>query len=119
MEYNRKCKCCKEEFVTNRIDQYFLNRLHQVSFNNAKQSKERERLAFINKPLMKTYRIYKKILNNQSEKTVSKEFLKGRGADLALFNNMQLVNEAFQQCLFDIAIVVKGEMVTLKKIRHD
>jgi hypothetical protein len=118
MEYNRKCKCCKEEFVTNRIDQYFLNRLHQVSFNNAKQSKERERLAFINKPLMKTYRIYKKILNNRSE-TVSKEFLKGRGADLALFNNMQLVNEAFQQCLFDIAIVVKGEMVTLKKIRHD
>jgi hypothetical protein len=118
MEYNRKCKCCKEEFVTNRIDQYFLNRLHQVSFNNAKQSKERERLAFINKPLMKTYRIYKKILNNLSE-TVSKEFLKGRGADLALFNNVQFVDGAFQQCLFDIAIVDKGEMVTLKKVRHD
>ena len=118
MEYNRKCKCCKEEFVTNRIDQYFLNRLHQVSFNNAKQSKERERLAFINKPLMKTYRIYKKILNNLSE-TVSKEFLKGSGADLALFNNVQFVDGAFQQCLFDIAIVDKGEMVTLKKVRHD
>ena len=105
--------------MTNRIDQYFLNRLHQVSFNNAKQSKERERLAFINKPLMKTYRIYKKILNIRSEKTVSREFLKGRGADLALFNNVQLVNEAFQHCLFDIAIVDKGELIKLKKVKHD
>lgn len=119
MEYIRKCKCCQEEFLTNRIDQFFLNRLHQVSFNNLKQSKERERLGSINKALMKSYRIYRKILNFRSEKTVSKEFLRGRGANLALFNNIEEVDGKFVHCLFDIAIVAKGEMITLKKVKHD
>ncbi len=40
----KKCKCCGEEFETNRIDQFFLNRLHQVSFNNKKQSDRRKKL---------------------------------------------------------------------------
>ena len=29
-EYIKKCKCCGEEFETNRIDQFFLNRLHKI-----------------------------------------------------------------------------------------
>ncbi|MEO0037000.1 MAG: hypothetical protein RIQ59_211 [Bacteroidota bacterium] len=118
MEYNRKCKCCQEEFVTNRIDQYFLNRLHQVSFNNKKQSRSRQRLAKYNKPMNETYRIYKKLLKIKSEITITKEFLRGRGANFHFFNNVELIDGERVNCLFDIGIIPKGEHVILKKVKN-
>ena len=114
-EYIKKCKCCGEEFETNRIDQFFLNRLHQVSFNNKKQSDRRKKLGKFNKDISSTYGIYLRLLGTKSQLKKSKEFLRGSGANLAVYTHTDEINGEFIQCLFDIAIFDKDEYLILKK----
>jgi hypothetical protein len=112
--YLKKCKCCGEEFETNRVDQFFLNRLHQVSYNNDKQSLLRKRLNKINKPIMKTLRIYKELLGLKSKIRISKDFLRGKGANLAVFTHVATRDNEIINYLFDVAIINDGEFIILK-----
>ena len=110
----KKCKCCGEEFETNRIDQFFKNRLHQVSHNNNKQSILRKRLAKINTPILKTLRIYKDLIGIKSEIRVSKDFLRGKGANIAVFTHVAKRDNEIINFLFDVAIINDGEFIILK-----
>lgn len=111
----KKCKCCGEEFETNRIDQFFLNRLHQIAYNNRKQSERRRKLGIINKDISSTYNIYLKLLGTKSQVKKSKEFLRGRGANLAVFTHTDEIDGDYIQCLYDIAVFDRTEYLILKK----
>jgi hypothetical protein len=114
----KKCKCCSEEFETNRIDQFFINRLHQVSYNNNKQSNLRKRLAKINTPILKTLRIYKDLLALKSQIRVSKDFLRGKGANIAVFTHLEEIDDKIVNILYDIAIFDQGDYIVLKKYKQ-
>lgn len=111
----KKCKCCGEEFETNRIDQFFKNRLHQVAYNNKKQSNLRKRLAKINTPILKTLRIYKELIGLKSQNRVSKDFLRGKGANIAVFTHVEKLDDQLVNFLYDIAIFDDGDFIVLKK----
>ncbi len=111
----KKCKCCGEEFETNRIDQFFKNRLHQVSHNNNKQSILRKRLAKINTPILKTLRIYKDLIGLKSQIRVSKDFLRGKGANIAVFTHVAKLDDQLVNFLYDIAIFDQEDFIVLKK----
>ena len=113
--YLIKCKCCGEKFETNRIDQFFKNRLHQVSHNNNKQSILRKRLAKINTPILKTFRIYKDLIGLKAEIRVSKDFLRGKGANIAVFTHVSKIDDQIVNFLYDIAMFDKGDYIVLKK----
>jgi hypothetical protein len=113
--YIKKCKCCREEFETNRIDQFFVNRLHQVSYNNKKQSNRRLKLGKYNKDISSTYTIFQRLLGVKSQVKKTKEFLRGSGVNLAVYTHTVEIDGDFVQCLYDILIFDKNEYIILKK----
>jgi hypothetical protein len=118
-KYKRQCKCCGVEFETNRSDKFYLNRSHQVRNNNVRQSNTRRKQSFVISPLLKTYRILNRILGQKKELTVSKDFLRGAGANIALMTNHNLVNDQEQAVLIDIALIPNRQYITLKRIQND
>jgi hypothetical protein len=115
--YKRRCKCCGEPFETNRSDKYFLNRSHQVRHNNQNQSDRRN--GKMTKGLLQTYKIYNDLLSDNPQIKKSKEFLKGRGANLALYTHVDVLDRKKVQFLFDIAIIDDVDHFTLKRKYHD
>ena len=117
-EYIKKCKCCGKEFETNRIDQFFLNRLHQISFNNRKQSERRRKLGKMNKDISVTYNIYNKLIGLRSQTRKSKEFLKGKGANIAVHTHTDEIEGEFFQFLYDIQIIDDVNYLILKRKKN-
>ena len=65
-----------------------------------------------------TYEIYKKLIAEKNEVRISKEFLRGRCANLDYFNHVIKIDNKLINVLFDIAIIDEGEFFNLKKIRQ-
>jgi hypothetical protein len=116
-KYRRECLCCGERFETTRSDKFYVNNLHQKKANDINQEKKRKILQKLFKPMNDTYQIYKKLMGEKNEVRVSKEFLRGRGANLKYFNRGLKIENKIVNVLFDIAIIEEGEFFNLKKIR--
>ncbi len=116
--FKKNCTCCGEEFETNRIDQFFLNRLHQIAYNNKKQSLRRRKLGKINNAISVTYNIYNKLLGLKSQTRKSKEFLKGKGANIAVHTHTEEIDDVFYQFLYDIQIIDDKNDLILKKKKN-
>lgn len=114
--YKRECPCCGETFETNRIDKFYIADLHQRNHNNSRQYDKRKKLDLINKPLNATYNIYKELLGNKLSTRISKEFLKGRGANLKYFSHVEKIDGLPTHVLFDIAIINEETIINLRKI---
>lgn len=117
--YKRICPCCNELFWTNRSDKKYLDRTHQVYHNNKKQYALKRKLSIRLKPIIKTHDILKKLLGKDLERTFSKEFLLGVGANMAYLTNINYIDNERHPVLIDIAIIAKGPYITLKKVQHD
>jgi hypothetical protein len=115
--YQRVCPCCDERFVTTNSIKYYLNSAHQKKANDITQNEKRKKFQKINKPMNDTYEIYKTLLGDKNEVRKSKEFLRGRGANLKYFNRGIKIENKMVNVLFDIAIIEEGEFFYLKKIR--
>ena len=113
--YKRKCKCCGEPFETNRSDKYYLNPGHQKRNNYWKQERRRKKRNNMTKASIKTYEIYNDLLKDNSEIRISKEFLRGRGADLALFTHVDFFERQQVHFLFDIAVINDENYLILKR----
>ena len=116
--YQRVCPCCDKGFVTTNSIKYYLNSTHQKRANDITQNKKRKKFQKINKPMNDTYEIYKKLIAEKNEVRISKEFLRGRGANLDYFNHVIKIDNKLINVLFDIAIIDEGEFFNLKKIRQ-
>lgn len=113
--YTKECPCCGETFQTTRVDKIYKNSLHHRSYNNNKQANKRKLLDRLNKPINATYKIYKDLLVGKITVTKSKEFLRGKGANLEFFSHVDKINDEIAHFLFDIAILDRGSNIILKK----
>jgi hypothetical protein len=113
--YTKECPCCLEKFETNRIDKIYKNYLHQRKYNNEQQAKKRKQLSQFFKPINATYKIYNELLVGKTSVKKSKEFLRGKGANLEFFSHVDKVNEEITHFLYDIAIIDNGSSIILKK----
>lgn len=114
--YTRKCKCCGISFQTNRLDQFYVDRKHQVDYNNKLSSILRRKLAEKNKRIIKSYRIYDQLLGDKLEIRVSQEFLKGKGADLTVLTSLKNVKGELIPVLFDILFIKDKDFIKLLKL---
>lgn len=113
--YEKECLCCGEKFQTSRTDKIFKNSLHQRSYNNNKQANKRKLLDQLNKPINATYKIFKELLGNKISISISKQFLKGKGADLKYFTHVKNIDGQPTKILYDIEIRTEEENINLRK----
>jgi hypothetical protein len=115
--YDRPCKCgCGERIETSKNNKLYADG-HQIKNNNLVQNEKRHKLNVLNKPLMKTYQIYDKLLGIKSLKSFSKEFLRGKGANLAFNTKTVLIEGKNINCIFDILLISENDYFTLKRIK--
>lgn len=112
----RKDPLTGEEFVPKKISQRFKTRSNQIKYNNDLQSKRRQSLGFILKPMAKTHRILTQALGKKSEVKLHKEWLKGAGADMTLLTHVEKINGENFRALFNFSIRVENEYYIIQKI---
>ena len=105
-----------EEFIPKKITQRFKTPSNQIKFNNQLQSRRRQFLGMILKPLNRTHRILTKALGESSSVRLHKEWLKGAGADMTLFTHIEKMDNVNFKAIFNIAISVKEEYYIIQKI---
>ena len=116
--YQRVCPCCDKVFLTTNSIKFYFDSKHQKKANDFTQNEKRKQFQKINKPMNNTYEIYKTLLGEKNEVRISKEFLRGRGANLDYCNHAIKMDNKIINVLFDIAIIDDGEFFSLKKIRQ-
>ncbi len=118
IRYQRVCPCCDKVFLTTNSIKFYFDSSHQKKANDITQNEKRKQFQKMNKPMNDTYEIYKKLIGEKNEVRISKEFLRGRGANLDYCNHAIKMDNKIINVLFDIAIIDDGEFFNLKKIRQ-
>ena len=98
------------------MNKYYLSFAHQKKANNIKQEKNRKQVQKWNKPMNATYKIYLKLLGQNKNVQKSKEFLRGKGANLQYFSHIENLEGNLTNFLYDIAIIDNSEHVKLLKV---
>ncbi len=58
-------------------------------------------MAYINKPLMKTYKVFSELLADKDEGIFHNEFLLGKGASFEVFTNLKEYKEGIAYAVFE------------------
>lgn len=115
--YYRPCKCgCGERIETTKNNKVYADG-HQVENNNLVQNEKRRKSNILNKPLNKTYQIYDKLLGIKLSVRFSKEYLRGKGADLSFNTKIVQIEKKMINCIFDILLINDDKYLTLKRIK--
>ena len=88
----RKKKVCpysKVEFIPRRSNQKFATKQCRVAYHNEISNSLRKKTANINKPLLKTYKIFSELLHNKNEGVFHQEFLIGKGVSFKVFTHLE------------------------------
>ena len=115
--YERYCRCCGEFFRTTKSNKIYLNRKHQVEHNNEKQQDYTRKKAKVDKITKQTYRIYDNLLQNKDFIVFSKEYLRGKGANLSVCSFVGQQEGKPINVIYDIAIIDDGMNFKLKRIK--
>jgi uncharacterized protein YnzC (UPF0291/DUF896 family) len=116
IRYQRVCPCCDKRFETTSSIKYYLNSAHQKKANDITQNEKRKQFQKMNKPMNDTYNIYMKLLGKQKEVEKSKEFLRGRGANLEFSSHIDVYRGNLTHFLHDIAVIELGNNFKLVKL---
>jgi hypothetical protein len=115
--YYRPCKCgCGERIETTKNIKVYADG-HQVENNNLVQNEKRRKSNILNKPLNKTYQIYDKLLGIKSSVRFSKEYLRGKGADLSFNTKTVWIEGKYINSIFDILLISENDYLTLKRMK--
>lgn len=118
-----ECKCgCGETFQTRKTNKEFVNLKHQKDHNNLVQNEKYRSLKEMESRHRKTHGIYKKMMGKKSEMRLSREFLRGAGAELGLMSNYLPFEGINYPVLHDVMIIHDKNdknYVTLKKITNE
>lgn len=115
--HKRICKCgCGEKIETTKNNKVYADG-HQVENNNLVQNEKRRKSNILNKPLNKTYQIYDKLLGIKLSVRFSKEYLRGKGADLSFNTKTVQIEKKMINCIFDILLINDDKYLTLKRIK--
>ena len=118
-----ECKCgCGEMFQTKKTNKKFVNLKHQKDHNNLVQNEKYRSLNEMESRHRKTHGIYKKMMGKKSEMRLSREFLRGAGAELGLMSNYLPFEGINYPVLHDVMIIHDKDdnnYVTLKKTHNE
>ena len=110
------CQCgCGEEFMSKRKDKKFKNKEHQVKANNERQYTIQQMQQNVNSKTNKNFRILRDMLGGKLEKTVSKEFLRGKGFDLGYVTKHEFINGILTHFVHHFQLTVIKDQVTILK----
>ena len=116
IRYQRVCPCCDKGFVTTNSIKFYFDSKHQKKANDITQNEKRKQFQKMNKPMNDTYEIYMKLIGEKNEVRISKEFLRGRGANLEFFSRIDIYRGNLTHFLHDIAVIDTADYVKLLKL---
>ena len=118
-----ECQCgCGETFQTRKTNKEFVNLKHQKDHNNLVQNEKYRSLNEMESRHRKTHGIYKKLMGKKSQIRLSREFLRGAGAELGLMSNYLPFEGINYPVLHNVMIIHDKDdkkYVTLKKITNE
>ena len=118
-----ECQCgCGEMFQTRKTIKEFVNLKHQKDHNNLVQNDKYRSLNEMESRHRKTLGIYKKLMGKKNQVRLSREFLRGAGAELGLMSNYLPFEGINYPVLHNIMIIHDKDdenYVTLKKISNE
>jgi|TARA_B110000238_G_scaffold141213_1_gene152354 hypothetical protein len=94
----------KESFVPKRSNQKFSCRLNQIKYNNRKAKSKRLAKAPYDKILDANRNILIKIIGEEDDRIVSKDYLLGAGFVFGYFNKSMVQDNINYQCIYNYAI---------------
>jgi len=106
MLYNStKSRLCPQSnivFEAKRQNQIYRSAFDRISFHNEQNNFLRKKLSFINKQLLKNYKIVDDLLIDLTEVSANKHFLRGRGFSFKIFTHFAMENDEILYGLYDI-----------------
>lgn len=94
-----------EAFIPKRVNHIYVTPSNRKKFNNQKNEALRKERAKINGPLNKTHRLLKKLMEGKNDVKHSKDFLKGYGVELSLFNHVVKINGVPHYAIFEFVLI--------------
>jgi len=101
----RICPYSGKEFIPKRNNQRFESKENRIAFHNEFHNALRRKLSYIDKPLLKNYKILESLLKNKNELKVNGHYLRGAGFDFMFLNNLTQIDNVFAYRVYDIAFM--------------
>lgn len=118
-EIEKTCLCgCGEKFKTSRLDKKYVNRRHQVRGNNDRQYFVKQIQNKVHSITNKNFRIIKTTLGRAITKTVSKEFLRGKGYNFNYYTKVDNKKSITTYQIFYFQYSIIEDQVIIKKDRN-
>ena len=106
-----------EPFTPKRVNQRFASASNRKRYNNQQANALRKKRAAIYGPLNKTHLLLMKLMEGKNVATYSKEFLKGYGVELSLFNHIVSIDNIGHHAIFEFVILILSNN-TVKILRY-
>ncbi len=104
-----------EPFEPTRSTMNFINASNRIKFYNLKAKKEREAIAYIQKPLIRNKRILDSIMKDKKVNVVHSEYLKGCQFDFNVLSSVVKYNGEITSAVFDYIIVREKDKIKILK----
>ena len=101
----RLCPYSKTLFEAKRQNQIYRSAFDRVSFNNEQNNLLRKKLSFINKQLLKNYKIADALIGDFTDVSVHKQFLRGKGFSFQMFTHVSQKEDDIVYGLYDISFM--------------
>ena len=105
-ELTKKDPLTGETFLPKRMNQRFSSASNRKKYNNQQANAIRKKRAIIYGPLNKTHLLLMKLMEGKNEATYSKEFLKGYGVELSLFNHIVSIDNIGHHAIFEFVLLI-------------
>lgn len=99
----RLCPYSNKTFKAKRQNQIFASSEDRIAFHNEQNNLLRKKLSFINKQLLKNYKIADALLGDFNDVSVHKQFLRGKGFSFQMFTHVSQKDDDIVFGLYDIA----------------
>ena len=97
----RVCPHSKIEFIPRRSNQIFISSQARINYHNNLNNTIKKNTAYINKPLMKNYKVFSELLADKDIGIYHNEFLLGKGVSFSVFTNLKNYKEGIAYAVFE------------------
>lgn len=101
----RLCPYSNKTFKAKRQNQVFASAEDRIAYHNEQNNFLRKKLSFINKQLLKNYKIADALLGDFNDVSVHKQFLRGKGFSFQMFTHVSQKDDDIVFGLYDIAFM--------------
>jgi hypothetical protein len=104
-----------EPFEPTRSTMNFINASNRIKFYNLKAKKEREAIAYIQKPLIRNKRILDSLMKDKKEITIHREYLRGLRFNFNVLSSFVEYNGGFEKAVFEYIILREKDNIKILK----